>query len=159
MNEETRLPPKTPPFAAPLRLLPRTWPSVSLSMCIFASFCVLFGRWSQHEPGLLSWLWECPIKALSGLPCFTCGITRVVLLIGQGHWLDALTLAPLPFLVILGSWIAGGFHLFARLARRTPPDEWIARRLVIRSVRYLLVALFFGLWGYALVRSILTGAP
>lgn len=159
MSEEHPLPPTSTALTAPPDLSVRGWPSLSLCMGIFATVCVLIGKWSQHEPGLLRWLWECPFKALSGLPCFTCGITRVVLLVGEGQWAEALTLAPLPFLVITGSWIAGGFHLIARLARRTPPDEWIARRLATRSVRYVLVVLFFGLWGYALLRSILTGAP
>lgn len=135
------------------------WPSISASMAVFATVCAGVGRWSQTEPGLLSWLWACPFKALSGLPCFTCGITRVVLLLGEGEIRAALGLAPLPFFVLLGAWVAGGFHLFARLAKRTPPDEWIARWLVVRRVRLALVILFFGLWGYAMVRSILTGAP
>ena len=159
MSEEAQVPPEPTSVAAPQGPSLRPWPSLSLSMGIFATVCVLVGKGSQHEPGLLRWLWECPVKVLSGLPCFTCGITRVVLLIGEGQWLDAFILAPLPFLVITGSWVAGGFHLFARLAGRTPPDEWIARWLAIRKVRYLLVLLFFGTWGYALGRSILTGAP
>lgn len=51
----------------------------------------------------LGWVPGCVFKHLTGLACPTCGLTRAVLALGQGDWLDALRWYPALGLLALGA--------------------------------------------------------
>ncbi len=53
-----------------------------------------------HGLGLLS-LPACPLKALTGLPCATCGLTRWALALGAGDWRAAWHWHPVASLGLL----------------------------------------------------------
>lgn len=139
----------------------RRWYHLSISgtLGLFAFGCLIAGRVAQAKPGLLGLLWTCPVKSATGLPCFTCGITRVSMLLAHGELWDALVLAPLPFLIVTLSLVAGAWHLYAKVAKRPLPDEVLGRLVPMKPVRVGVTVSFLALWGYAIVRSILTGAP
>ena len=56
---------------------------------------------------LLGWHYECPFKALTGLPCATCGMTRAFVYLAHGDPRAALAASP------FGALLAGGGWLFA----------------------------------------------
>lgn len=44
-------------------------------------------------------LFTCPVKALSGVPCLSCGTTRMLVASAEGNLLEAFTYQPLGFVV------------------------------------------------------------
>jgi hypothetical protein len=50
----------------------------------------------------------CPIHALIGIPCATCGATRAALRLARLDWMGALALNPLATLLLTGA-VLGGF--------------------------------------------------
>lgn len=146
----------TGPGAAPRRGVRL---SISGTLGLFSLACLVAGRVANAEPGVLGLLWSCPVKSATGLPCFTCGITRVYMMLARGELVDALLLAPLPFLIATGSLVVGAWHLYARLLGRPLPDQVLGRLVPIKRARVAVAVSFFALWGYAIARSLLTGAP
>jgi hypothetical protein len=58
----------------------------------------------------------CIFKSITGVPCPSCGITRSVLQILHGNWIDAILINPLGLMVIvilvtIPIWIAADFYL------------------------------------------------
>jgi hypothetical protein len=69
----------------------------------------------------------CLFHRLTGLPCLTCGLTRSVCLLMQGHWLASMKMHPAGGLVltalgvaaiVMGGEAALGRSLDGRLPRR-----------------------------------------
>lgn len=143
--------------AAPLRPLRRV--SLSFALGLSAWGCLVAGRLLDALPALGSFLSRCPFKALTSLPCFFCGITRVFLLLGEGALLDALLLAPLPFLLATSALALGVWSVLSRLRGAPEPDEVLGRLLRRKGVLVLGAVSFLALWGYAISRSLLLGAP
>jgi hypothetical protein len=82
----------------------------------------------------------CGFKALLGVPCPGCGMTRALLLVGQLRVAEALVLHPLvPVLLLLLLWLAAGSPGGERLQR-----SGAAWALVLGV---LCVWLFRLLWG------------
>jgi hypothetical protein len=71
---------------------------------------------------------SCPFKAVTGLPCPTCGATRAVLAFLHGEWPAAFRLNPLLALAFLGwlAWLPYGLATGARAGRRLRVT-WTAR--------------------------------
>lgn len=113
----------------------------------------------RAHPSLLSLLWPCAFKQLTGLPCATCGISRVLVHLAGGEVGAAFVLAPLPAGVVTFSLLLGVWYGLARLRQRPLPDEVIGRWLSRAAVRWGAIASGLVLWGYAIVRSLSTGAP
>jgi len=111
------------------------------------------------DVGGVSFLWDCPFKTMTGIPCVTCGITRVFVLLGHGEVREALALAPFPFLLVTGSVAAGAVALYARLTSGRDPDAIVFAFLRPRAGKVLTVVSVLALWGYAIARSLHTGAP
>lgn len=134
---------------------------LSLSACLGAlSALLLVGAVvARAHPALLSVLWECLFKRLTGVPCLTCGLTRVLLHLAGGEIGAAFALAPLPASVLALSLAAGAWHVLARVAGTRLPDEVIGRWLDRAAVRWGAIACGLALWGYAIARSLSTGAP
>jgi hypothetical protein len=62
----------------------------------------------------------CVFKAVTGLPCPTCGATRAVVALSHGDWSSALRLNPLVVLAVAGwtAWLPYGLATGARAGRR-----------------------------------------
>ncbi len=137
------------------------WRSPSLSGSLGLLALVLLGgaALARVYPALLSALWTCSLKELTGLPCLSCGLTRVLLHFASGEPLAAFALAPLPALAVVLSLALGAWQLLARWRRSPLPDDVLGRWLSLRAVRWSALACVLALWGYAIVRSLATGAP
>lgn len=103
------------------------------------------------------WLWldiggpRCPLLAMTGYPCMTCGATRCAIAFGHGHFLQAwhwnpLAVAGLCALVVFDLYAA--IVLVARLPRLRLTD-WTRRGKNV--VRITVVALIAVNWIYLLV--------
>ncbi len=49
-------------------------------------------------------VWQCPFRAVMGLPCPGCGLSRALLRLFNGQWTDALRLHPFAPLFLAG-WL------------------------------------------------------
>jgi uncharacterized protein DUF2752 len=72
----------------------------------------------RFVPGLTAFLPVCPFRALTGLPCPTCGVTRSLLALAAGHPETALTYSPLAVATILLALAAGVWGLGRLLCPR-----------------------------------------
>ncbi len=89
----------------------------------------------------------CPFRALTHLPCMTCGSTRAGLALGRFEFVEALRMNPLMTVVLVGVGVYV-FHaalVFAGLSRSwslppsSPRTRWAGRAVL------LLIAVN---WGY-----------
>ncbi|HEX7503563.1 MAG TPA: DUF2752 domain-containing protein [Acidobacteriota bacterium] len=56
----------------------------------------------------------CPLRAVTGVPCPSCGLTRALAHLERGHWADAVRFhpfAPLVFLLVLALAVMLAFEL------------------------------------------------
>jgi len=106
---------------------------------------VLLLALSSQAERLASTLPACPIKAVSGLPCLTCGATRAGLALAQLDIVGAIAVNPLAALawvaLVGGGLVAGLFALLGRPLRE--PDL----RLSL-PIRCALVMVFLANWVY-----------
>ena len=94
----------------------------------------------------------CPFRALTGLPCLTCGGTRALAALASGRITEAVALNPLVALTAAGLITLALIDATRRLARR-PPLRWLPagrKVLLLRGLALLSVA---GNWVYLLARS------
>ena len=101
----------------------------------------------------------CPLRAVTGIPCPSCGLTRALAHLERGHWADAVRFhpfAPLVFLLVLALAVMLAFELATRktvignpLRRRR--DVWLffAGLVVFQVVR---TAVFFLNGGWSVFR-------
>ncbi len=62
---------------------------------------------------------ECPFRALTGLPCATCGMTHAFVALARGELASAWQASPLGALLAGGAWLYAVLDL-ARLAAGIP---------------------------------------
>ena len=94
---------------------------------------------------LASSLPGCPIKALIGLPCLTCGTTRAGLALSRLDLVGAISINPLAalaWLILVGGGLVAGLLALLDIPVREP--EW---RLSL-PMRCLLVMMFLTNWAY-----------
>jgi hypothetical protein len=94
---------------------------------------------------LASSLPGCPIKALIGLPCLTCGTTRAGLALSRLDLVGAISINPLAalaWLILVGGGLVAGLLALLDIPVREP--EW---RLSL-PMRCLLVMAFLTNWAY-----------
>lgn len=94
---------------------------------------------------LASSLPGCPVKALIGLPCLTCGTTRAGLALSRLDLVGAISINPLAalaWLVLVGGGLVAGLLALLDIPVREP--EW---RLSL-PMRCLLVMVFLTNWAY-----------
>jgi hypothetical protein len=107
---------------------------------------------ARFLPGLAVLLPTCPFRALTGLPCPTCGTTRALLALAAGHPLAAAAWSPLAFLAILGSLVAGVWGLASLAAPRSVVRPWPPVERQVLGVRAAAVAVLLN-WAYLLASS------
>jgi len=104
-------------------------------------------------PALTRLLPACGFRALTGLPCPTCGSTRAVLALADGRLLAALAHNPLAILVLGGAMIYLGYALGAILGLvprvRT---GWLTPPMPV-GLRVGLPALLMANWIWLLVQG------
>ena len=91
----------------------------------------------------------CPLHALTGLPCPSCGATRAALQLADGQVLDALAINPLATLA-LGLAIMGGLLAPAWVALRGP----LPARTPDRILRQGVVAALAINWAYLVLHGV-----
>jgi hypothetical protein len=91
----------------------------------------------------------CPLKALTGIPCATCGLTRCVLALGQGRWQEALHWHPVAVVILALLPLAGAWDLARAFRGRahSPLPRGLGWRL-------LAAALLLGAWALQVARGI-----
>ncbi|HEX7880368.1 MAG TPA: DUF2752 domain-containing protein [Candidatus Eisenbacteria bacterium] len=84
----------------------------------------------------------CLFKAVAGLPCPSCGLTRSGLAMGQGDWVAAFRFHPLGPLFVVEA-LAVGVFLAVRRSRgmSLKPAQPIVDRWIVANVTLLL-----GVW-------------
>ncbi len=86
----------------------------------------------------------CPLRAVTGIPCPGCGITRALCLCCHGRFAEAVTVYhPLVPLVFAGLVAAAGYGLFAK---KTLPER------LLSPLAYGTVALMIAVWIARLLR-------
>ncbi len=97
---------------------------------------------------------RCPFRALTGLPCASCGMTHAFVLLAHGDVSNAFAASPLGALLALAAWAYAALDL-ARVALGAPLP-----RLGPRSARALAaagLAAVLANWGWLL--HVTPGAP
>ena len=104
-------------------------------------------------PDLIRLLPACVFRALTGLPCPSCGSTRAVLALADGRLLAALAHNPLAILVLGGAAIYLGYALGAilRLVPRVRTG-WLTPPMPV-PLRVGLPALLMANWIWLLVQG------
>ena len=114
---------------------------------VFATIFALTFLASRFLP-LLELAYRCPFKALTGLPCATCGMTHAFVHLAHGEVTAALFASP------LGAMLAAGVWLFAAadLVRLAMGARWpelrprTARGLALASALAVLAN-----WGWLVI--------
>lgn len=93
----------------------------------------------------------CPLRALSGLPCATCGMTHAFVHLAHGRIAEAIAWSPLGAALAAGAWAFAAADLL-RAAAGWPlpaPSRTVTRWLALGG----LVALLAN-WAYLLVHGL-----
>ena len=107
--------------------------------------------------GLFLWLsagWatpQCTFRALTGLPCLTCGATRSAWQFLHGHFLTSLRFNPLAFLAYCGIAVFDLYAIAVLIARTPRLRLSNFTRFEKLVVRILVIALLSGNWLYLVV--------
>lgn len=102
------------------------------------------------------WLWlglgfpRCPLLAMTGYPCLTCGATRCAIAFGHGHFFQALHWNPLALVGLFGVVL---FDVYAAIvlvtgSRRLRLTNWT--RTEKNIARLAVIALLLANWIYLL---------
>ena len=82
-------------------------PQARRDLLVLLGLTAVFVVSATWRPSELPSFVLCPFRALTGLPCPGCGMTRAFCALGHGEWRDALgfnALSPAVFLGALGVW-------------------------------------------------------
>jgi hypothetical protein len=95
---------------------------------VFAAIGVLSFLVARFVP-VLAIPYRCPLKALAGIPCATCGMTHAFVFLAHGEVARAVAASPLGALLAGSAWLLGAADL-ARAALGLPlpvPSPALAR--------------------------------
>ena len=94
---------------------------------------------------------RCAFRAITGLPCLTCGATRSAWQFLHGHFLTSLRFNPLAFLAYCGISIFDLYAIAVLIARTPRLRLSNFTRFEKLVVRILVIALLSGNWLYLVV--------
>jgi len=117
---------------------------------VFAAIGLLSFLVARFVP-VLSVPYVCPVRALAGIPCATCGMTHAFVALAHGDPVAALGASPLGTLVAAAAWA----FAVAALARAASGAPW--PRLPSRAVRAGVAAGLCALlanWAWLVVREV-----
>jgi hypothetical protein len=127
------------PLAGDERQLAFVWGLLAVSSLALRPF------WLAMAPLLPA----CPFRALTGLPCLSCGTTRTAVALLGGRPLDALATNPLAAAAGI-AFIVGGLVAPIWAALRLPVPRLAVRPT--RSLRLALVLLLLADWAWLIAR-------
>jgi hypothetical protein len=90
-------------------------PRARLDLLVLLGLTAVFVLSATWRPSELPSFVLCPFRALTGLPCPGCGMTRAFCALGHGEWRLAVgfnALSPLVFVAALGAWAWAAAGLF-----------------------------------------------
>jgi hypothetical protein len=93
----------------------------------------------------------CPLRALTGIPCPTCGSTRSFLALLRGEWTASFAFNPLATMMVFGSACYIALAVVFFLARREIPVFRATRRGWLSMAGGVLL-LALANWVYLLLR-------
>lgn len=105
---------------------------------ILSCFLIVAFLWHPNDHGIVI----CYFRALTGLPCPGCGITRSLCAIAKGNVFQSFEyhiFGPLVFLTILGFWIRSIFELIYHKTVIILLSERIKRRLIPAVIIFLCI--------------------
>jgi len=88
-----------------------------IAASVIASFVAMLLAWPVIRWLHLQSVAVCPFRALTGLPCPTCGYSRDFCLVAQGELVTAIRFQPFVLMIVLLSAVAAA-HAFACLFRK-----------------------------------------
>ena len=116
-----------------------------LGLVLLAALCLQVSLTSLGLSG-----WQCPVKAVFGVPCPGCGMSRALALLFKGEWRAALAEHAFAPVFVLGGVLVLVVSLLPRRLHRAAVD-----RLAILEARSGIVAIvLFGLIAYWLARLV-----
>ncbi len=123
------------------------WPVWAVGLTsLWVALVVVASVLSQryHTPGPV-----CPFKALTGLPCLSCGLTRACFALGAGDVWTAWTYNPLMVTLIAAGAVMAGVRLITGRSLRIELTRW-ERRLALAA----LVLVAGANWTYLILAGI-----
>ena len=127
---------------SPLRRVP--W--IALGIAAAAGLALLVAPLLRAHPGLLR---PCAFKALTGIPCLGCGLTRCGLALTEGRIAEAIHWHPLATVLLLASPLLGAWDL--RRAWLAAPYPSLPEG---RAPRFAAALLLAGAWVLQIARGI-----
>ncbi len=108
---------------------------------------------------LAGWLWSglptplCPLHALTGIPCPTCGMTRGLHCLLHGNPEAAFLFNPL-IMIILGGLVLYLVYAAVVVSARLPRLRWEALSTRTRAFLRMLIVFFIAInWIYLVIRE------
>lgn len=123
------------------RQLGLLWGGVALGLILLSPFALYLERAAGR----------CPFKAVTNVPCPTCGTTRSALALARLEPLEALVHYPLPTVVWV-LFLAGGLVAGAMTLRRQPLPS-LPRRMPV-GWRVAVVAVVLLNWAYSIATGV-----
>lgn len=136
-------------FTRPLQVTigwPEVYGGIILALVLVARFIPL-ARWLPT--------WGCKFRELSGLPCFSCGMTRSFDWFARGRFLDAFLINPMGFLLACTGAILAIYLVAAPLRLPRPLLELTPHGALALRVTAICACLLN--WVYLLIRTRYTG--
>jgi hypothetical protein len=116
---------------------------------VFAAIGALSFLVARFVP-VLDLPYTCPLKALAGLPCATCGMTHAFVHLAHGEGARALAASPLGALLAAGAWLFAAADA-ARVALGAPLPAPPVRAL--RAATAGAVVALLANWAWLLGRT------
>ncbi len=116
---------------------------------VFAAIALLSFLVARLLP-VLSFPYVCPMKAIAGIPCATCGMTHAFVHLAHGEVGRAFAASPLGALLAAGAWLyaaADAMRLGAGMPLPVPSER------ALRGATALGVAALLANWVFLVVRG------